>query len=104
MIEFNHWDPQRDGVLSESALRQKLEAKGYAVRRYVYPPGTCFPDHTHGEHKIDAILSGRFRITFGAQSVELTAGDWVVVPAGTVHSAEVLGDQSVVSLDAIRVR
>jgi len=30
-------------------------------------------------------------------------GDALAVPAGTVHSAEVLGDEPVVSLDAVRI-
>ena len=29
-------------------------------------------------------------------------GDWLEVPAGAEHSAEVIGDATVVSLDAVR--
>ncbi len=29
-------------------------------------------------------------------------GDWLEVPAGAEHSAEVVGDATVVSLDAVR--
>ncbi|NIL99893.1 MAG: hypothetical protein GTN89_14605, partial [Acidobacteria bacterium] len=46
------WDSERDGALTERALREKLERKGYSVSRYTYPPGTYFPDHTHGVDKI----------------------------------------------------
>lgn len=75
---------------------------GYRVAVYVYPPGTRFPPHTHAVDKVDAVLSGRFRITLGEGAVELRAGDWVEVPAGAVHSAEVVGEEPVVSLDAVR--
>ena len=34
---------------------------------------------------------------------DLKAGDWVEVPAGAVHSAEVLGKEPVVSLDAVKI-
>ena len=96
------WDAGRDGTPSEKALRGKLEARGYSVSRYVYPPGTYFPDHTHGVDKIDAVVSGRFRVTMHGTPHVLEAGDAVIVPHGTVHSAEVVGDEPVVSLDAVR--
>ena len=47
-----HWDPHTDGPLSESSMREKLEALGYQVTRYDYPPGTHFPRHTHDVDKI----------------------------------------------------
>jgi quercetin dioxygenase-like cupin family protein len=99
---IEHWDERGDGPLSETALRRKLEARGYEVSRYVYPPGTRFPEHTHGIDKIDAVLSGRFRMTLGGRAVVLQAGDCLAVPRGAVHSAEVVGDEAVVSLDATR--
>jgi len=36
------------------------------------------------------------------QYVDLGPGDWLEVPAGTEHSAEVIGDALVVSLDAVK--
>lgn len=101
-VTVEPWDEKRDGPLSEAALRKKLEARGYRVSRYVYPPGTVFPDHTHGIDKIDAVVSGRFRMTLGRDAAVLEAGDCLAVPRGAVHSAEVVGDESVVSLDATR--
>jgi quercetin dioxygenase-like cupin family protein len=99
-LNVEHWDEGADGPLTEAAMRAKLTARGYRVARYVYPPGTCFPDHTHAIDKIDGVLSGRFRMTTPEGSVVLTAGDLLPVPRGTVHSAEVVGDEPVVSLDA----
>lgn len=103
MAEVEHWDATRDGSLSEGAMRRKLESRGYTVTRYTYPPGTSFPAHTHGVDKIDAVLVGRFRMVMGETDVVLAAGDCLVVPRGVVHSAEVVGDDPVVSLDAIRL-
>ena len=58
--------PQRwnaaDGPLTEAGLRAKLESLGYRVARYVYEPGTVFPDHKHDVDKIDAVLSGRYML------------------------------------------
>jgi mannose-6-phosphate isomerase-like protein (cupin superfamily) len=102
MTDVERWDPARDGPFSEAALAVKLRARGYRVSRYVYPPGTTFPDHTHAIDKIDAVVSGRFRMTMGRRAVVLEAGDCLAVPRGAVHRAEVVGDEPVVSLDATR--
>ncbi len=99
MIE--HWNPERDGPLSEAAMTRKLEARGCRVSRYVYPPGTVFPPHTHDVDKIDGVLSGRFCLTLPEGRFVLEAGDLIAVPKGIVHSAEVVGDEPVVSLDAV---
>jgi quercetin dioxygenase-like cupin family protein len=101
-MHVEKWDAKKDGAFSEEALRRKLEKRGYAVSRYVYPPGTYFPDHTHGQDKIDAVFSGHFRMTTKEGEAILEAGDCLAVPQGTVHSAEVVGNQPVVSLDAVK--
>jgi quercetin dioxygenase-like cupin family protein len=101
-MQIEHWDPSRDGTLSETNLRRKLRDRGYEVTKYVYPPGTYFPPHDHGVDKIDGVLSGRFRMVIGADTLVLEAGDILAVPRRVVHSAEVVGDEPVVSLDAVR--
>ncbi len=103
MLRIHKWDADRDGPTSEEAMRQKLEALGYDVSCYTYPPGTYFPDHTHDTDKIDGVLSGRFRMTVLGETVVLESGDCLEVPRGTVHTAEVIGDEPVISLDATRV-
>jgi quercetin dioxygenase-like cupin family protein len=97
------WNQTMDGRLTEQALRRKLDLLGYSVTRYVYRPGTVFPDHSHGMDKMDAVLSGRFRIIMEGREIMLDAGDMVAVPAGAVHSAEVIGDDPVVSLDGVKI-
>ena len=99
-----HWNSEQHGVLSEDSLRQKLEARGYQVTRYVYPPGTVFPPHRHGVDKIDAVLSGQFKMNMQGKAMILQAGDCLVVPRGEIHSAAVVGDDPVVSLDAVRIQ
>jgi quercetin dioxygenase-like cupin family protein len=103
MMHIDHWETARDGILSEQSMREKLIRLGYRVSRYVYPSGTYFPDHAHNVDKIDAVLSGRFRMVLEGREVVLEAGDLVAVPRGTLHSAEVVGSEPVVSLDATRL-
>jgi quercetin dioxygenase-like cupin family protein len=92
-----------DGPVSETALRRRLQSEGYEVTRYVYAPGTRFPDHTHAVDKIDAVVSGRFQIVIEDEAVTLGPGDFVHVPRGVRHSAAVIGDEPVVSLDGVKL-
>src|SRR5581483_4310812 len=101
-VKIEHWDQSVDGTLSEAGLRRKLERLGYQVSRYVYPPGTYFTDHMHSIDKMDAVVSGRFRLIVEGREVILEAGDALEIPGGTVHSAEVIGDEPVVSLDGTK--
>ena len=103
MIDIEHWNEASDGPLSEAGLQRRLEAQGYRVTRYVYPPGTYFPPHSHAADKIDAVLTGRFQLTVQGEDVVLTAGDCLAVPKGVQHSAAVIGNDSVISLDAIKL-
>jgi len=100
-VRVEHWDAAW-GPLSEAAMRKRLEAEGYRVSRYVYPPGTYFPEHTHSVAKKDTVLRGRLRIGAEGHEFVLSAGDMIEIPAGTRHTAEVVGEDAVVSLDATR--
>jgi len=100
-MEIERWNEEW-GELSESGMKRRLEAEGFSVSRYVYQPGTCFEDHQHSIDKKDAVVKGRFLIRALGRDFVLGPGDALAVPAGTVHSAEVVGDEPVVSLDAAR--
>ena len=102
-MQVEHWNSEKDGPLTEANMRRKLEDRGYIVHKYVYPPGTYFPDHDHGADKIDGVLSGCFRMSVSGGSVVLEAGDLLLVPRHVFHSAEVVGDEPVVSLDAVKI-
>ena len=101
-MDVERWDESRDGPVSEAVLRARLERSGYVVSRYTYAPGTCFPDHAHDVDKIDAVVAGTFRVVLEGKELLLGPGDAVAVPRGAVHSAEVVGDESVISLDAVK--
>jgi quercetin dioxygenase-like cupin family protein len=80
-------------------MMRAMELEGYDVLVYTYRPGTVFPEHDHARAKCDAVVSGVLRVTVAGASFDLGAGDRIYLPAGTRHSAEVLGNDTVVSLD-----
>jgi quercetin dioxygenase-like cupin family protein len=102
VMDVQQWDCDQDGTLTEAGLRRKLEQLGYSVTRYTSPPGTVFSDHAHEVDKMDAVVSGRFRVTIGEDSVILGPGDAILIPKGLAHRAEVVGEAAVVSLDGVK--
>jgi quercetin dioxygenase-like cupin family protein len=97
-VRLERWS-RIDGPLSEKRLMRALELEGYDVLVYTYRPGTVFPEHAHPRPKCDAVLEGTLRISVAGKAWDLSAGDRLYVAAGTRHSAEVVGPQTVVSLD-----
>jgi len=104
MPQIEHWNEERHGVLNEANMTAKLEQQGYTVSRYGYPPGTFFPEHEHAVDKVVGVLAGRLRLTLNGLEAILGAGDCLSVPKGALHSAEVVGDEPVISLDAMLFR
>lgn len=98
---LERWDPS-DGPLTEKRMMGFLEREGYEVASYAYREGTVFPPHEHPQDKCDAVLEGVLRIVVDGVAYDLGPGDRLYLPAGTRHSAEVLGAKTVVSLDATR--
>jgi quercetin dioxygenase-like cupin family protein len=90
---------RRDGSLTEKRLMRVLELEGYDVLVYTYRAGTVFPEHEHPRAKCDAVLEGVLRVTVGAEAFDLGAGDRLYLPAGTRHTAQVMGSGTVLSLD-----
>ncbi len=88
-----------DGALSERRMMRVLEMEGFDVVVFTYRAGTVFPPHEHAQSKCDAVLQGTLRVTVDGVAFDLAAGDRIYLPAGTRHAAEVVGEQTVVSLD-----
>src|SRR5262245_54198529 len=99
-MAIEHWNEDAEGPFPEEGLRRKLDGSGFRVERLVYAPGTHFPDHTHDTDKLDGVVSGRLRLKLEGRAYVLEAGDCLAIPRGVVHSAEVVGDDPVVGLDA----
>ena len=80
-------------------MMRLLEFEGYDVLVYTYRPGTVFPEHAHPRPKCDGVVTGVLRVTVDGQSWDLGPGDRLYLPTETRHSAEVVGSETVVSLD-----
>ena len=62
-------------------------------------PGSGVPEHVHEESaEILYILNGEMEMTIGTERLRAAAGSAVYIPAGTPHSATVLG-----SIESVKV-
>lgn len=100
-VRLERWDPG-DGPLSEKRMMGLLEREGFEVSVYAYRAGTVFPPHEHAQDKCDGVVEGVLRVTVADAVFDLGPGDRIYLPAGTRHSAEVVGSKTVVSLDGTR--
>ena len=79
-------------------LRQQLESEGYSVFQWSDAPGTKYGPHAHGEDQSHWIISGELELRVGHEIYTLRAGDRDFLPADTIHSAFVPGDEPVTYL------
>ncbi len=84
-----------DPILAADILR----SEGYSSFQWSDRAGAYYPEHSHPDDQSHFILSGRLEINVkGVGTVVLGPGDRDLMPAGTVHSARVVGNESVVYL------
>lgn len=101
LMRIERWDPRRDGPLSETALQQKLESRGYQVSARTYPGGSVAAAQADLHERIQAVVTGLLKVTIEGESAILTAGDLVFVPRGAVRRLEVVGPSPAVCLEGV---
>jgi len=79
-------------------LKARLSHEGYSVFQWSDAPGTKYGPHAHAEDQSHWIVSGELELRVGYEIYTLRAGDRDYLPADTMHSAFVLGDQPVTYL------
>jgi quercetin dioxygenase-like cupin family protein len=95
-IEVEHWGGESSPNPAE--LRQRLIDEGYSVFEWTDAPGTKYGPHSHPEDQSHWILSGVLELRVGHETYSLRAGDRDYLPANTMHSAFVPGDEPVTYL------
>jgi quercetin dioxygenase-like cupin family protein len=79
-------------------LKTRLRDEGYSVFQWSDAPGTKYGPHAHSEDQSHWILSGELELRVGHETYTLRAGDRDFLPANTMHSAFVPGDDPVTYL------
>ena len=100
-IHVLRWDPRLDGPFTESAVQHKLEALGYEPRPRSNPADAIVSARIHQRDRAAAVVAGMLKVTMDNQSVILTAGDIVFVPAGAPRRIEAVGTSAVICVEAV---
>ena len=79
-------------------LKTRLRDEGFSVFQWVDEPGTKYGPHAHAEDQSHWILSGELELRVGHEIYTLRAGDRDFLPANTMHSAFVPGNEPVTYL------
>ncbi len=100
-VAVTHW-PANAGQVTINKIRARLEQEGLAPYRFDMVPGDVYGDHLHPEAEIRWVVSGRMRVMVNDEEIILEPGDRLDLAANVVHSADVFGDEVVVTLCASR--
>jgi quercetin dioxygenase-like cupin family protein len=97
---------QGAGEPQEQELRSKMQKEGLAPYSWSNGPGDTYAVHSHSYEKVLYCVRGSIRFVLpdqpeNARAIDLAAGDCMILPAHTRHSAYV-GPQGVMCLEATR--
>jgi mannose-6-phosphate isomerase-like protein (cupin superfamily) len=95
-IEVERWAGETSPDPQE--LKTKLTDDGYSAFLWTDAPGTKYGPHAHAEDQSHWILSGELELRVGYEIYTLGPGDRDFLPANTMHSAFVPGDEPVTYL------
>jgi len=99
-IEIDRWNGTM--ALDAEDLKTRLSSEGYSVREWSDSAGTKYGPHAHDEDQSHWILSGELELRVGYEVYTLRPGDRDFLPANTMHSATVPGDQAVTYLIGVK--
>jgi quercetin dioxygenase-like cupin family protein len=101
LMRVDRWDAQKDGAISELAMRHKLQALGYEAVAREYPAGAIMSRQSDGRPRIQAVVTGLIKVTIDNEAAILSAGDLVFIPAYAVPRVEVLGPLRATCLEGV---
>jgi mannose-6-phosphate isomerase-like protein (cupin superfamily) len=101
-MRIERWDVRRDGALSETALRQKIESLGYEVDSRLFPAGAIAATQSDLRERLLAVVRGLVKVTLDGEAAILDAGDLVFIARGTVRRVEAIGPAAASCFEAVR--
>ena len=95
MLEKLNWNTIPTEQVTPMMKRKIISGKKVMIARMKFKDGFVVPMHHHENEQITQVLSGTIRFWFGEnkeQTMDLNAGDSVVIPANLPHEALMIGD------------
>jgi quercetin dioxygenase-like cupin family protein len=90
--EKSSWDSMEIEQLNDKLSRQMISGENATVSQILLKKGAVVPRHSHVNEQYSWITSGALNFVFDDREILLRAGDVLVIPANTPHSAVALED------------
>ncbi len=91
-IEYESVDAA-DGLAKGVLIADEHGAPNFAIRRFTLEAGTEVPKHTNEVEHEQYVLAGEYVVGLEDEEYEVSAGDSLLIPAGTVHWYRNEGDE-----------
>ncbi len=82
-----------DGLEKGVLIGETDGAPTFAIRRFTLAPGGDVPKHTNDVEHEQYVLEGEYVVGIDNQEYTVSAGDSLLIPAGTVHWYRNEGDE-----------
>ncbi|SDK40702.1 cupin domain-containing protein [Natronorubrum texcoconense] len=82
-----------DGLEKGVLISDDHGAPNFAIRRFVLEAGAEVPEHTNEVEHEQYVLEGEYTVGIGEEEYEVSAGDSLLIPGGTVHWYRNEGDE-----------
>lgn len=86
------WSEIAEETLNPKVTRRVLNSASMTVARLALKAGCVVPTHHHVNEQISTIESGCLRFVVGGETVDVKAGESLVIPPNVPHTAEALED------------
>ncbi len=94
-----HWDEMPAEQVTDTFSRKMVVGQNEMLCWLELKPGCQVPDHKHENEQISHVLKGRLRFVVDGETIEVGPGEILLIPPGTSHSAEVMGEETVIDYD-----
>jgi quercetin dioxygenase-like cupin family protein len=98
MLDIVRWAKPKKPTLGE--IQKMLHAEGLEYDVFSDRPGIKYGRHKHPFDDFIVIVSGKMKITTDSSEWVMKPGDRLDLPAGTSHSAEMMGKEEVQYISA----
>lgn len=99
-----NWSEIEPEEVYPGITRQVIHGDRQTMVRYVYAPGSVFPEHQHPQEQITTVLTGRIEFDIAGQHAVFGPGDTGVIPGDTPHGARVIGEETVETINSLSPR
>ncbi|WP_298275353.1 cupin domain-containing protein [Ferroplasma sp.] len=86
------WSTVNKEKLSDTFSRQMIYGDRVMVAQLDIKKGSIVPEHSHENEQVTWIMKGRLRLTVDGKDIDVGAGEVLIIPSNTKHSAVALED------------